>query len=281
MQRFIRLGSGALATAVFLCVLQLGILTVWAREDTPTEALKNVMSSALSAARQHDQAKLEEVARGLQIPNYETWFRATFGEEEGTRLAAAYAASMAKDEKDFPRLMQGMAEHEGELIVEDARESNSFCGRTLAKSAKNDALFYSVKLEWISPQGERKSFGASYFTLVDGAYRRLNCASLGLFGPIRVGGNVQSARSIKRVPPVYPVEARQAGISGTVRLHVIIAKDGTIDQLELVSGHPLLAQAALDAVRQWTYQPTLLNGKPVEVDTTIDVVFSLNLPPSP
>jgi protein TonB len=116
---------------------------------------------------------------------------------------------------------------------------------------------------------------------VDGAYRRLNCASLGLFGPIRVGGNVQSAKSIKKVPPVYPVEARQAGISGTVRLHVIIAKDGTIEQLELVSGHPLLAQAALDAVRQWTYQPTLLNGKPVEVDTTIDVIFSLNLPPFP
>jgi len=95
-------------------------------------------------------------------------------------------------------------------------------------------------------------------------------------GPIRVGGNVQAARIVNRVQPVYPPLARQTRISGTVRLHAIISKDGTIQQLEVMSGHPLLQQAALDAVRQWRYQPTLLNGEPVEVDTTIDVIFSLN-----
>ncbi len=95
-------------------------------------------------------------------------------------------------------------------------------------------------------------------------------------GPLRVGGNVQAARIINRVQPVYPALARQTRISGTVRLHAIIGKDGTIQQLEVMNGHPLLQQAALDAVRQWRYQPTLLNGEPVEVDTTIDVIFSLN-----
>jgi protein TonB len=95
-------------------------------------------------------------------------------------------------------------------------------------------------------------------------------------GPLRVGGNVQAARIINRVQPVYPPLARQTRISGTVRLHAIIGKDGTIQQLEVLNGHPLLQQAALDAVRQWRYQPTLLNGEPVEVDTTIDVIFSLN-----
>ena len=93
---------------------------------------------------------------------------------------------------------------------------------------------------------------------------------------IRQGGNVQAARLINRVQPTYPPLARQARIQGTVRLHAIIAKDGTVQQLEVVSGHPLLVQSALDAVRQWRYQPTLLNGEPVEVDTTIDVIFSLN-----
>src|SRR6266851_3830790 len=97
-----------------------------------------------------------------------------------------------------------------------------------------------------------------------------------LTGPLRVGGNVQAARIINRVQPVYPPLARQTRISGTVRLHAIIGKDGTIQQLEVISGHPLLQQAALDAVRQWRYQPTLLNTEPVEVDTTIDVIFSLN-----
>ena len=59
-------------------------------------------------------------------------------------------------------------------------------------------------------------------------------------------------------------------------MHAIIGKDGAITSLEVMSGHPLLQQAALDAVRQWRYQPTLLNGEPVDVDTTIDVIFSLN-----
>ena len=94
-------------------------------------------------------------------------------------------------------------------------------------------------------------------------------------GPIRVGGNVQAARIVNRVQPVYPPLARQTRISGTVRLHAIISKDGTIQQLEVISGHPLLQQAALDAVRQWRYQPTLLNGEPVEIDTTIQVKFTL------
>jgi protein TonB len=95
-------------------------------------------------------------------------------------------------------------------------------------------------------------------------------------GPVRIGGNVQAAKLVNRITPIYPPLARQTRISGTVRLHAIISKDGTIQQLEVISGHPLLQQAALDAVRQWRYQPTLLNGEPVEVDTTIDVIFSLN-----
>jgi TonB family protein len=95
-------------------------------------------------------------------------------------------------------------------------------------------------------------------------------------GRIRVGGNVQAARVRNKVPPVYPEAARQARIEGVVKLHVIIAKDGTITQLEVISGHPLLVQAALDAVRQWVCEPTLLEGRPVEVDTIIDVFFQLN-----
>lgn len=92
---------------------------------------------------------------------------------------------------------------------------------------------------------------------------------------VTVGGNVQAARLVNKVTPLYPPLARQTRISGTVRLHAIIGKNGAVEQLQVVSGHPLLVQSALDAVRQWRYQPTLLNGDPVEVDTEIDVVFSL------
>jgi protein TonB len=93
---------------------------------------------------------------------------------------------------------------------------------------------------------------------------------------IRVGGNVQAANIARMVKPAYPPLAKQARIQGTVRFNAIIAKDGSIQNLQVVSGHPLLIPAATDAVRQWQYKPTLLNGEPVEVQTQIDVNFTLS-----
>ncbi len=93
---------------------------------------------------------------------------------------------------------------------------------------------------------------------------------------IRVGGNVAKARLTRQVRPQYPPLARQARIQGTVKLSAVISKDGTIQKLEVMSGHPLLVPAALSAVKQWRYRPTLLNGEAVEVLTNIDVNFTLS-----
>jgi TonB family protein len=98
---------------------------------------------------------------------------------------------------------------------------------------------------------------------------------------IRVGGNVQQAKLIRKAKPVYPPLAQQARISGHVLLDVIISKDGTVQNLTVVSGHPVLVPAAMEAVKQWAYQPTLLNGAPVEVVTKIDVNFTLGDNPRP
>ena len=84
------------------------------------------------------------------------------------------------------------------------------------------------------------------------------------------------AKLVKQVIPVYPPMARSIRVSGVVHLIGIIAKDGTIRNLQLVSGHPMLAQAALQAVAQWVYKPTLLSGEPVEVICPIDVNFTLS-----
>jgi TonB family protein len=98
---------------------------------------------------------------------------------------------------------------------------------------------------------------------------------------IRIGGNVAAAKLVHKVTPVYPQDAKSQGISGTVVLHCVIAKDGTMLQIDYVSGPPPLMQSAIDAVRQWRYQPTLLNRDPVEVDTIISIVFTLELLPGP
>ncbi|MGC4056007.1 MAG: TonB family protein [Paludibaculum sp.] len=93
---------------------------------------------------------------------------------------------------------------------------------------------------------------------------------------IRVGSGVQEARIISRKIPEYPRLALQTRQQGTVVFTAIIARDGTIQNLQLVSGHPMFIQAATDAVKQWRYRPTLLNGEPVEVVAPIEVKFILN-----
>jgi protein TonB len=93
---------------------------------------------------------------------------------------------------------------------------------------------------------------------------------------IRIGGAVEAARLIHQVQPVYPPLASQVRVGGTVVLTAIIGRDGTVKNLALVSGQPLLVPAAMDAVKQWVYKPTYLNGVPVEVVTEIDVNFRLS-----
>ena len=93
---------------------------------------------------------------------------------------------------------------------------------------------------------------------------------------LRVSSSMQQAQLITQIRPVYPKLAIAARIAGTVVLQAVIGKDGSIQNLQVVSGPPLLTRAALDAVAQWRYRPTLLSGVPVEVATQIDVNFTLN-----
>ncbi len=93
---------------------------------------------------------------------------------------------------------------------------------------------------------------------------------------VRIGGNVEAGKLLEQVTPVYPPIAKAAHIQGTVVLHAIIGKDGTIQQLQYISGPAMLTQAAMSAVREWRYRPYLLNGQPVEVDTTISFTFTLD-----
>ena len=92
---------------------------------------------------------------------------------------------------------------------------------------------------------------------------------------VRVSSGVASGNLINKVQPTYPPIARTNRIAGQVVLHALISKSGNIENLQVVSGHPMLTQSAIEAVRQWKYKPYLLNGEPVEVETTIQVNFNL------
>jgi protein TonB len=92
---------------------------------------------------------------------------------------------------------------------------------------------------------------------------------------VRVSSGVSTGMLVRKVPPSYPPLARQARIQGTVVLQATISKEGSIENLQLISGHPMLAPAAIEAVKQWKYKPYLLNGEPVEVETQVQVNFTL------
>lgn len=93
---------------------------------------------------------------------------------------------------------------------------------------------------------------------------------------VRVSQGVSAGLLVRKVNPNYPPLARQARIQGQVLLQAEISKDGSIQNLRLISGHPMLAPAAIEAVKQWKYKPYLLNGEPVEVETTVQVNFTLS-----
>jgi TonB family protein len=94
-------------------------------------------------------------------------------------------------------------------------------------------------------------------------------------GHVHVSSNVSQGLLITKVAPEYPADAREQRIQGQVRLEVTIDKEGNVSNIQLVSGHPSLAPAAIEAVKQWKYRPYLLNGEPVEVETIVTVNFTL------
>jgi TonB family protein len=119
------------------------------------------------------------------------------------------------------------------------------------------------------------------FVLADDAQDTQDvAATLDQIGPpprrVRVSQGVSAGLLVYKVQPEYPIEARYARIQGSVVLRAVISKDGSIEGLTLISGHPMLAPAAIDAVKQWRYKPYLLMGNPVEVDTEILVNFTLS-----
>jgi protein TonB len=123
--------------------------------------------------------------------------------------------------------------------------------------------------------------GGQLSGVIGGIVNAANNAAVPKFVPtvpqrIRISQGVTKGLLIHRVEPSYPTLARAARVQGEVVLSAVIDANGQIQNLQLVSGHPMLVPAALEAVKQWRYKPYLLNGTPVEVETTVTVIFSLS-----
>lgn len=258
--------------------------------DTP-KGLEDLIKDMLKMQKHGDTEALDPYVQSLILPNPNAWFRSTFDERLGSALADSYGRTRIELPLLFPDILnQLLTKHLAEPKA--ARFSDSCDPEatpdeyTLLRRRTSSQALYDVRFS-------NGSAGAivRYFAFVDGAFRylgsfKVDSAAGGNEGVkaegsgrrdemLTVPGNVMAAKAIRSVPPSYPQEAKEAHVQGTVILHAIIGENGAVCNLQVVEGPALLTQAALSAVSQWRYRPTLLNGAPVAVNTTITVVFDL------
>jgi TonB family protein len=265
------------------------------------DGLHSLLQQLITAIQKNDAAQVSAVTHGFILPAYQTWFPKVFGAEEGARMAQRYEGLLPEFDSKFTQQMQlyvkeGMTEITvTRLESADQPSTDSYAIRTM-RAMQNPVLVYSVAMgkasatSWNVPgifvfeQGSFTFVDLQTIHALDNINARTPAGSgisenprSGVPSRIRVAGNVQAARMIRQVMPAYPSEAKSKHIQGTVVLHVVIGKDGSIGILNVVNGPAELTKSAMDAVKQWRYSPTLLNGSPVEVDTTISVIFTLGL----
>jgi TonB family protein len=258
--------------------------------------LENLVGDIFRARKKNDAATYNALISSLSQTVPAEWFRNTFGDDGDTMLQEYLGAS--------PRITSALQAFFAKLQNEKFTQATAQKHETSCDDNSGELIYPVMVMRQRSvPLYELRFHGGDKFhrlwalAYVDGGFRfvgelqapdfRDGSAKTG--GPsdksedsskeyekrIRIGGNVSAAKLVHRVQPEYPETARRERLQGTVRLHAIIAKDGTIRLLRVQVGYCSLGEAAMRAVRQWRYTPTLLEGKLVEVDTTIDVVFSL------
>lgn len=238
------------------------------------DGLKLLITDVFSAIKSNNDHEVYSYFSGMALPEHTAWFAKTFGPAEGARMDAKYADLLP----GLPEDLRGIFEYalkgnrtDPQVSVVEKGDTASTIGHAVL-----DAMQTPIPLYVASATNPKQKYGAAIgnFFYVDGAFRFVPTQVLQALSTappirVRVGGNVQQAKLLTKVDPIYPATEAQ----GSVVLHVVIAVDGSVGDVTVVEGDPVLAKAAADAVRQWRYQPTLLNGTPVEVDTTSEIDF--------
>lgn len=262
-----------------------------------TSGLEHLAKDILRAQAQNDAARADALLQSFVLPDPYDWYDRFFGRDAADVVGEYY-------EKAAPSVAPYLARNFLDIQQQDfshiqALRYEHSCDDNAAEEAYRVLLrrlepFPIYELRFINGARFIRIFPVAY---VGGAFRFLlspdfrppasspktpapgshssNPSQTPPAPRVAVGGYVQAARLIKKVQPSYPEKARREHISGTVKIHAIINKDGQVSKINGIRGVCSLAESAVAAVRQWRYQPTLINGSPVEVDTEIDVIYSL------
>jgi TonB family protein len=302
MATFRLLVGGALVLFIFA-----GTLT--ARESTPlgpairqaaaptipsypdtTRGLEKLIKDMVKLAQAGDSRALQPYLQSLDLPNAEDWYKSVFGDDFGKQLTAASQQVRATVQADAQSTLSTvLKEHLTDVhavkFEDSCNEQATAREYPMLTWREGRQPFFDVRF---SGAGNHYSVWG-FFVYVDGGFRYIGelyrKLPPGYVKPrpgeqlknvIKVAGNVQAAKLIHQEYPSYPLAQKAQHQEGTVVLHATIAKDGSVQNLAVVEGTCAFSRSALEAVKGWRYTPTLLNGEPVEVDTTISVIFTLS-----
>jgi TonB family protein len=248
----------------------------------PSPTLIQTFQNLFAAEKAGDPEKVTAIYAQFEMPDHKEWFLKTFGEKEGATLDAKYSQSL----QDSTMHLRNNVTHAQEnrksdvqvQVYSNPEEIKKPILRAWANAMSPPCPIYAARAT--AGPDDKNPYFLGEFVYVSGGFRYIDYTimqALSTAPPmrVRVGGEIAKRNLIDIMDPIYPKAARDAHVQGTVKLHLVLAQDGTVEILDVVSGDPLLQEAAIEAVRHWRYKPTLLNGQPVEVDTTVDVNFQI------
>lgn len=260
-----------------------------------TRGLEKLLNDMMKLTKDGDNQPLQAYAKSLELKDPDAWFKSVFGNGLGALYLEASEQSRSATETIVPSTLAGFLKNKMTSI-----EVHKFEGSCDKNATEKEYPLLLRRDQAIPLYDARFRGGASnmefiwaYFAYVGEGFRYVGILPAYPVVPskkknttdasqsaapaerIHLSGNVQAARLIHQVAPTYPEDARREHIQGKVVIHAIIAKDGSIRDASVIEGVCVLAEPALAAVKNWRYQTTMFNGAPVEVDTTISVVFTL------
>lgn len=243
--------------------------------DSPA-GLEKLINDMMKMQKDSDAKNLATYIQSLILPNPNAWFSATFGDQAGKEMAAAYDRTRLNLPLSFPdTLAQIQSKHltkiAAALFTDSCDPEERASEYSLLVNRTHEQPLYHVRVSSGTQTGI-----LGFFANVDGAFRYISNFQLKTPPILRVGEDVMGKKLISGPNPPYPEHASQSHISGTVVLHAIIGTDGRVCGLEVVSGPLELRSTSFNTVRQWRYMPTTLNGKPVPVDTMVSIVFDIS-----
>jgi TonB family protein len=256
--------------------------------------LKKLIQDILKAQKEGKEQAVNAYLNSFLLREPDPWFEQVFGEAQGNTFSSVYRGARGSLQAELYDAFQTAGQQK--MTDVDVHRFEKTCDPhaneqeypVLAARARPEPL-YEVSMMRGGTYGRVYWF----FAYIDGGFRfigtyQMSSMPFARFGAsgdaqglsrIRVGGPVQQAKLIHQPPPTYPENAKRERLQGTVRMVAAIGTDGAVHDIHVVQGRCWLAEAAVEAVKKWRYSPTLLDGRPVEVVTTIDVNFILTTHP--